>query len=167
MATRLKKNTVAEERPASGRVSRPHPEERPASGRVSRPHPEERPASGRVSKDGSRLDRAVRMRSRRLGAAPFETVASRPPQGEDRRNNSALILRSARLEGWQRAREGQSACVAVHSGVIPGEPRKRRDPGSISPCRADFVMPGDMDPGSRAARSAGMPAEDAMRAEDR
>src|SRR5262245_89098 len=53
----------------------------------------------------------------------------------------------------------------AHSVVIPGEPRKRRGPGSIYPCRADVVMPGDLDPGSRAARSAGMTAEGGMTAE--
>src|SRR5262245_30848094 len=53
----------------------------------------------------------------------------------------------------------------AHSGVIPGEARKRRGPGSIYPRRADVVMPGDLDPGSRAARSAGMTAECGMTAE--
>src|SRR5262245_62532008 len=53
----------------------------------------------------------------------------------------------------------------AHSVSIPGEPRKRRGPGSIYPCRADVVMPGDLDPGSRAARSAGMTAECGMTAE--
>src|SRR5262245_27779238 len=49
---------------------------------------------------------------------------------------------------------------AIHAAVIPGEPRKRRDPGRMYPGIRNKARQGYLGPGSRAGwRSAGMTAE--------